>query len=230
MPDAIRMCRPPLVGGTAGRHDGVLAGGHGRVAGDVKGRDASVGRAPARAGRLRPVLLALLASQALLPVRAWADPAFERIDRIADRMLRYRGDDRAYLLATLREQFSMSCLPSAVGAEFSCEVQDEGLLRALSYTQAPFLNLDGRRLVYRFEFTLAPNCHDSLPQAWGVLAKPWHQQAAVGTHGLVAPRELVKSTGRRRAMLSGVFGRHADCPGQVGMKALFLSILSEGDP
>lgn len=187
-------------------------------------------QALSRAWRLSLALLAVLACQALVPGRAWAEAAFERIDRVADKMLRYRGDDRDYLLAALREQFSMSCASPVAGEEVSCEVQDAGLLRGLSYTQAPFPNLEGRRLLYRIEFKLAANCHASLPQAWGELAKPWHQQAVVATHGVEASRELVKSTGRRRATLSGVFGSQADCPGQVGMHTLFLSIVSEGRP
>ncbi|HLO95546.1 MAG TPA: hypothetical protein VK195_14635 [Burkholderiaceae bacterium] len=180
------------------------------------------------ARRLNLALLAVLSSLALVPGRARAEEAFERIDRVADKMLRYRGDDRTYLLAMLREQFSMSCAQPVAGAEVDCEVQDGGLLHGLSYTQAPFPNLEGRRLLYRIEFRLAANCHASLPHAWGELAKPWHQQAAAGPHGVEASPELVKSTGRRRATLSGVFGSHADCPGQVGMHTLFLSIVSEG--
>lgn len=178
---------------------------------------------------LRCVLVVGLACPMARAAPVEADLAFKRIDDLAQALLRYDGDSRDALLAALDKQFSFSCEPVGSGAERACEVRDAGMLRGFSYTREPFRNLDGKRLVFRLEFRLAANCHASLPQAWGELAQGWHQQIVTGMHGIEASRELVQSNGRRRAVLSGVFGRQASCPETVGMEAVFVSIVSEGD-
>lgn len=183
---------------------------------------------PGMVRALRCLPLATLAWQVVLPAYATADPDFERIDRLAQAMLRHDGVSRDYLLAALREQFSFSCDQAGTDAEISCEIQNPGLVQRFSYTKRPFSNLNGKPLLFRLEFSLSANCHASLPRAWGELAQRWHAQAAVGVHGVEASRELVQSTGRRRVMLSGAFRQRAECPEQLGMETLFLSVLAEG--